>query len=155
MLHPIWFVTLATILSAPLITIIFKKKMKDLRVVLEKQEKFDNSEIGPILTKMFIKIPIAEVFPIILVIFTFIQIDKAENSPHLYPIENFMGLAIILSVWFLCSYFIISETKKPLVLKHEDRFAKTLFINYRFIGLSLVSAIPIIGVVVFFIINRM
>ncbi len=93
-------------------------------------------------TKMFMKVAIIEVIPLILIIFGYINIHTSSS-------DIIAPLVIVATVTLLNIIFIYGTSSEITKDINTPVDLKSAIMNLTMIGIALVSAIPIIAVVAF------
>lgn len=145
MSHIGWLFVLAAYIAVIGIFLSYKQMMGVLSAKIEKGEQVEQSGFQKYIGKFFIRVALIETIPIVLIVAGFIQIGSAAPGLDFYDIILQLGLVlIILFIGIIQIFRIRSEINSlPGINQMSKGFVNILV----FIGLGLISAIPIISIV--------
>jgi Flp pilus assembly protein TadB len=145
MLNPAWLFVSATIIAVVGILLSFKKMMSHFQTKMEEEKDIKGESFQKELTRFFIQVAIVESIPILLIIFGFMQIEVQDG-----PVNILFPLVIIIAVFLLALISVITIRRDILGFNNTSQDAINLVNTYVYIGLTLLSAFPIISIVALF-----
>lgn len=140
--NPSWYFVIASIIAVIGIVVAFKQFAAKLEERLNSKDSFPQQEIQRDLTQFFLKVAGIETIPVILIVLGFMGVKtwNGETTDLLLPFVMVIGT-------FLLGIIQILLTRGTLHSLNVSAEVKSFFNTYVFIGLSLISAFPIISVV--------
>lgn len=147
--NPSWLFLTATIFTVVLITNVFRNFMVGIDDKLSRNEIKTKADVQKEVPNFFIKVTIVEVIPILLIVFALTKTFELDVKPN--QSEILIPLVVILFVLLLG--IIMTFSAKNNVLSHPNinEDVKQYVNSLSYIGIALVSAIPIISIVGMFI----
>ncbi|MFS0863826.1 hypothetical protein [Fredinandcohnia sp. 179-A 10B2 NHS] len=147
MLNPAWLFVAATAIAVIGILLAFKKFMRQVQAQINNGQELKLQGLQKEQTRFFINVAVAESIPILLIVFGFMQIEQVTE-----PINIFVPLLSIIVIVAIAKINALA-TRRDVIghnpLSQSKNIVNTLF----FIGLALMSAIPVISIVAIFIMN--
>ncbi|MBM7573573.1 hypothetical protein [Aquibacillus albus] len=142
-----WLFVLASAIAVVGIVTAFKQMMVVVEGKLEKEEVVSTNSLQKQLSGFFIRVALIESIPIVLIVFGFIQMETwvGNQSDILLPLI----IIIIILVFGIINVFL--SRGSLLAFNDLPKEAKTFIQTLIFIGMAMVSAIPIISIVAMFI----
>ncbi|MDL4841768.1 hypothetical protein [Aquibacillus rhizosphaerae] len=142
MMNPAWLFAIATVIGVFGILMAFKNLMKKVGNKLEQGQSVSTDSIKQELTKFFIHVAFAESVPIILIVFAFIQMESVTEE-----ISIIIPLVIILLVESIALINVWAARRDIIGYEKQSNQARNSINSLCFIGIALLSAIPIISMV--------
>jgi len=143
--NPIWLFVIATYIAVIGIFIfykqlaaVFEQRVLDKQVVNE-----DNFQKE--VSRFFIKVPIIEIVPILLVIYGFIQLDEVQGTGRLSDVVIPFGFVLIILLVVIMS--VLSIRGRVASIQGIDDQSKKYLNTLTFISIPLLAALPIIAFV--------
>ncbi|WP_077622757.1 hypothetical protein [Sediminibacillus massiliensis] len=142
-MNPGWLFVLAAVIAVTGIVVAFKQMAGTAEKRLEEGKTVTTESFQKETTRFFIKVAIIEVIPILLIVFGFVQIESynANSLQLMFPI-----LFILVILLFGMLNVILTRTRL-MSIKDLSEQSRAFVNSTIFIGIGLVSTIPIIGVV--------
>ncbi|MBB6452055.1 putative membrane protein YecN with MAPEG domain [Salirhabdus euzebyi] len=148
-MNPGWLFVLASLIAVVGITISFRQLITRLEDKLRDSEEVNQKTFQKDLSRLFIKIMIIESIPIILIFLGFIEMNYFELT-NLFQVYIPLILVLGILVFGLISIF---STRGAVIAMHEiPKDTRGFIYTLLFIGMALVSAIPIISIISIFMI---
>lgn len=145
-----WLFVAATLIAIMGILFAFRKMMSGIQEIVANNEEISSSKIQKAQTNFFIGVALAESVPILLIVFGFIQLENRDMD----SINDMMiPLIVIIGIWIYGVFNIWMARKDTLGDRDISKESKMAINTMAMIGVSLISAIPIISLIALFTIN--
>jgi hypothetical protein len=141
-LNPAWLFVIASIIAVIGILFAFRKMMSHIQGKVEKGKEINIESFQKEQTRFFIHVAIVEGFPILLIVFGFVQIEQLVE-----PVNILIPLVIIIAVFFASLFSVLTLRKDILGYKESSQGLKNPVNTFVFIGLIFLSAIPTVSIV--------
>ena len=136
---------LASLIAVTAIVVSFKQLIGDVQNRLSESPELTQDMLRQEFTRFFIKVAIVEALPILLIVLGFVQIGGQEGTFTLMEVLPSMVIVAILLAVGIFNVFIARQD--TISLGSFSTQTKTMINTVCMIGLSLISAIPIVSFV--------
>jgi F0F1-type ATP synthase membrane subunit c/vacuolar-type H+-ATPase subunit K len=142
-MNPAWLFVIAAIIADVGILYSFRKLISPIQANIEEGKEINMETFQKEQTRFFIRVAVVEAIPILLIVFGFAQIEQYVGTINvLFP------LAIIIAVFLFAVIRVFTIRRDSVGFKNEaPESTKNLVNTYVFIGIALLSAIPLVSVV--------
>jgi hypothetical protein len=145
MTNPTWLFVLASLIAVIGILFSYKQLMAVVEERIERKEIVSQESFQKEMSRFFIKVPIIEIIPILLVVFGFIQLGEAAGTGEVSDI--ILPFGVILLVFVFAVINVISLRGRVISINEIDSQSKAFVNTLSFIGVALLGALPIISFV--------
>lgn len=140
-----WLFVLAAYIAVIGIFLAFKQMFRLIEKKVEKGETVDQIFFQKQMSRFFIRVALIELIPIVLIVAGFIQLDGLVAGEGLNDIILELGLVLIILFFGIINIFRLRS--RVVSLANLDSGTKGIVNTLVFIGLGLLTAIPIISIV--------
>ncbi|WP_088075388.1 hypothetical protein [Litchfieldia alkalitelluris] len=144
-MNPIYLYLLASFIAVFGLLISFKKMVSIMEDKLEKGESVTKSSFQKEYNKFFITAPMIEFIPILLIVFSFIQMEEWAPQITQNDVILPMILIIIILLFGVLNVFLIR--RRIVSISNIDSASKNFINTTTFMGISLISSIPALSII--------
>ncbi|WNF38347.1 hypothetical protein RJD24_07960 [Bacillaceae bacterium IKA-2] len=149
MSNPSWLFVIAAYIAVIGIFIAYKQLLATIEERINDNEIVTQGNFQKEMSRFFIKVPLIEIVPILLIIFGFIQLEDVQGTGQLSDIIIPFGFVLIVLVFGITNVLLLRA--RLVSIKDIDNQSKPFINALSFIGISLLAAIPIVSFVAMYV----
>ncbi|RXI98586.1 hypothetical protein DS745_19920 [Anaerobacillus alkaliphilus] len=140
-----WLFVLAAYIAVIGIYISFRQMLNVVSSKIQNGEQVDQSGFQKEMGHFFLRVALIETIPIIFIVAGFIQMESVASGSGIYDIILQLGLVLIILFFGIINLFRLRG--QIISLPGIDQMSRSFVNTLVFIGLGLITAIPIISIV--------
>ncbi|SEM20031.1 hypothetical protein SAMN05192533_101391 [Mesobacillus persicus] len=141
MINPTWLFVLAAVIAVLGILAAFKNFMGKVQQKFESEKSLNMQSLQKEQMQFFFKVALVEAIPILMIVYGFMLIDPTQEQSIAFPI------ILILAVLGFALLQVLNIRRAVLGYEEPPKELKTIVHTLLFIGIALMSAIPILSIV--------